>query len=756
VLATGNFTFALLSKNNVDHSWKVSIFRLSATLAFVPKKAARKAARGASPAVVSGLNDRQSEAVLHTKGALLILAGAGSGKTKALTHRIAHLIKNEGVPAGHILAVTFTNKAAGEMRERLKTILAGQGFAGELPFVGTFHAFGVRVLHREGVRLGYGQRFAIYDSDDQVATIKAVLAELHLDPKQFNPNLLLGLISRAKNELLGPEEMAKRADEFLEEVAAKVYARYQARLADSNAVDFDDLLVLPVRIFREFPQVLERYQDRFRYLHVDEYQDTNHAQYTLIKLLAGKRGNVAVVGDDWQAIYGWRGASLRNILEFERDFPDAHIVLLEQNYRSTQTILDAAGAVIAKNEDQKDKELWTENGTGDKVVIHQARDERDEAEYVIKRIQQLQRDGLPLSESVVLYRTNAQSRPIEEACLQADMPYRMVGGMKFYDRKEVKDVMAYLKFVANPKDIIAYERLLNTPTRGLGPKTRDRIAQHSQDQHGGDLLAAMLDAPAIEDVDAVRAAAVREVGLTLHKLRERHGNVADLIDTVVREFGFEKFLRDGSDEGESRFENVKELRTVAHGRDSLDDFLEQVALVSDLDSMDDGRPALTLMTTHAAKGLEFRHVYVVGMEEGVFPHSRSLVEPRELAEERRLCYVAMTRARERLTMVYTAQRELYGEVQYNTPSRFLDDVPSSLVQKTRGMGVDAVSIGSTDEQPFHDDVTENAFSKGERVRHPRFGTGKIVGTEDDMVEVVFDQGGTRTLSVSFAPLERLS
>jgi DNA helicase-2/ATP-dependent DNA helicase PcrA len=356
----------------VYHSWKVSILWLSGTLAFVPKKVAKKAAaagKDAAPAVVSGLNERQSEAVLHTKGALLILAGAGSGKTKALTHRIAHLIKNEGVPAGNVLAVTFTNKAAGEMRARLKGILAGQGFAGELPFVGTFHAFGVRVLHREGVRLGYGQRFAIYDGDDQIATIKAVLAELHLDPKQFNPNLLLGLISKAKNELLGPEEMAKRADEFLEEVAAKVYARYQARLHDSNAVDFDDLLVLPVRIFREFPQVLERYQDRFRYLHVDEYQDTNHAQYTLIKLLAGKRGNVAVVGDDWQAIYGWRGASLRNILEFERDFPDAHIVLLEQNYRSTQTILDAAGAVIAKNEDQKDKELWTENGTGDKVAV---------------------------------------------------------------------------------------------------------------------------------------------------------------------------------------------------------------------------------------------------------------------------------------------------------------------------------------------------------------------------------------------------
>ena len=713
-----------------------------------------------------GLNDKQLKAVQHTEGPLLILAGAGSGKTKALTHRIAHLITRKSVPATSILAVTFTNKAAGEMRERVKQLLTGS--SRDMPFIGTFHAFGVRMLRYDADKLGYAKNFAIYDDQDQIATIKNVLAELSLDPKQFNPRLILSLISRAKNEMQTPKQAAEAADEFLEEVVAKVYARYQELLKESNAVDFDDLLVLPVRLLKEHKDVLERYQKIYRYIHIDEYQDTNHTQYTLIKLLAGKTRNVAVVGDDWQAIYGWRGASLRNILEFEKDYPDAKIVLLEQNYRSTQKILDAAGAVIAKNEDQKKKKLWTENEAGDQITVHEARDERDEADYVLRSVQKMQRQGVSLNDMVVLYRTNAQSRPVEEACLQQGIPYRIVGGIRFYDRKEVKDVMAYLKFLTNPKDNVSFERIINTPTRGLGARTRDRVHTAAVTKHGSDLFAAMLDATNNTEIDAVRAAAVRELGLSLHKIREgiadrKIKRVSEVIDLILRQFGFEKYLRDGSDEGEMRYENVRELRTVAGNQESLDGFLEQVALVSDIDKLDDGQESLTLMTTHGAKGLEFSQVFVIGMEEGVFPHSRSLLEPKELAEERRLCYVAMTRAKERLTMVHTAFRHLYGEAQSNTHSRFLEDIPEEFCDRTVSEGLDHDSRpghldGSSSDiidEPFSDEVGENPFSAGEKVRHPSFGTGKVTGVEDDLVEITFDKGGSKTLSVNFAPLEKV-
>jgi DNA helicase-2/ATP-dependent DNA helicase PcrA len=729
-----------------------------------------------------GLNEKQRAAVEHTEGPLLILAGAGSGKTKALTHRIAHIIGKKNVAPTSILAVTFTNKAAGEMRERIKTLLRGS-FSKELPFIGTFHSLGVRILRQDIGQLGYQSRFAIYDEQDQVAAIKTTLAELRLDPKQFNPRMMLGLIGQAKNELLTPEQVKKRAKEFMEEIVAKVYASYQEKLHEANALDFDDLLMCTVRLFQEHPKVLERYQRQFRYIHIDEYQDTNHAQYMIVKLLAGKHRNLAVVGDDWQAIYGWRGANVRNILEFERDYPDAKVVLLEQNYRSTQRILDAAGAVIAKNEEKKEKKLWTENQAGDRITIHQAADERDEAEFVIRQVRKAQTQGVPLNDLVVLYRTNAQSRSMEEACLSANIPYRIVGGLKFYDRKEVKDVLAYLKFLDNPKDVIAFERLLNTPTRGLGPKTRDSIIAAAQKlgkntdkkkskpskgaskppEEKGNLLLAMLDATNNEEIDAVRATAVRELGLQLHGLREqlsedskkRIRRVAVLIDTVIRSFGFEKFLRDGSEEGESRYENIRELMTVAVDREVLSDFLEEVALVSDLDTMDNSKQALTLMTTHAAKGLEFEHVFLIGMEEGIFPHSRSLIDPRQLAEERRLCYVGMTRAKQKLNMVYADQRKLFGETQYNTRSRFLDDIPDNLLESTNS-GAVRMHVGAGGEEPWSDEYpTENPFKTGDRVRHPSFGAGQITSVDDDLVDVTFEKGGSRTLSVNFAPLEKV-
>jgi len=735
---------------------------------------------------LAGLNERQREAVLHTQGPLLILAGAGSGKTKALTHRIAHLITEKKVSPNNILAVTFTNKAAGEMKERLKQLLAGafvQSADGasvikaELPYVGTFHSLGVRILRRDGPKLGYQSHFAIYDSQDQISLIKTALAELKLDPKQFNPNMLLSLIGRAKNELQTPEQVARKAHEFIEEVVAKVYAIYQQKLIDADAVDFDDLLMLTVRLFTEHPKILEFYRRRFRYIHVDEYQDTNHAQYQLVKLLAGDVRNVAVVGDDWQAIYGWRGADVRNILEFERDYPDAKVVLLEQNYRSTQRILDTAAAIIAKNDGQKKKKLWTENQAGDLVRVHCAHDEEDEARFVVKEItQQLERakagknkssPDLTPNDIVVLYRTNAQSRPIEEACLSANMSYRIVGGVKFYDRKEVKDVLAYLKFLSNPKDIVAFERLINTPTRGIGPKTRDRVLQVAVSDFEGDLLKGCLDAPNNKDVDAVRSAAVRELGLALNKLRNKiipdeHGDrrlyrVRDIIESVIKQFGFEKYLRDGSEEGNARYENILELLTVAGERESLEDFLEQVALVSDVDSLNDDHQAITLMSVHAAKGLEFRQVFLVGMEEGIFPHSRSLLEPAQLAEERRLCYVAMTRARELLTMVHADTRQIYGESQLNTRSRFIEDLPRDLVE-FGGNGADGirVDVSVNDGEPWSDDFTENPFAKGDQVEHPSFGRGRVDGIDDDMVEITFDKGGSKTLSVNFAPLKKVS
>jgi DNA helicase-2/ATP-dependent DNA helicase PcrA len=732
-----------------------------------------------------GLNEKQRAAVEHTEGPLLILAGAGSGKTKALTHRIVHIIAKKKVAPTSILAVTFTNKAAGEMRERIKALLQG-AHARELPFIGTFHSLGVRILRQDIGQLGYQSRFAIYDEQDQVAAVKTVLAELHLDPKQFNPRMMLGLIGQAKNELLTPEQVKKRSKEFLEEIVAKVYTLYQEKLHEANALDFDDLLMCTVRLFQEHPKVLERYQRQFRYIHIDEYQDTNHAQYMIVKLLAGRHRNLAVVGDDWQAIYGWRGANVRNILEFERDYPDAKVVLLEQNYRSTQRILDAAGAVIAKNEEKKEKKLWTENQAGDRITIHQAADERDESEFVMRQVRKAQTHGLALNELVVLYRTNAQSRSVEEACLSANIPYRIVGGLKFYDRKEVKDVLAYLKFLDNPKDVIAFERLINTPTRGLGPKTRDSIiaaaqklgkkktevkkpktpkeAQSQAPKEKGNLLFAMLDATQNEEIDAARAVAVRELGLQLHSLQERLSEkserrirrVADLIDTVIRSFGFEKFLRDGSEEGESRFENIRELMTVAVDREVLSDFLEEVALVSDLDTMDESKQALTLMTTHAAKGLEFEQVFLIGMEEGIFPHSRSLIDPRQLAEERRLCYVGMTRAKQKLNMVYADQRKLFGETQYNTRSRFLDDIPGNLLESTNS-GAVRMHVGAGDgDEPWSDEYpTENPFKAGDRVRHPSFGAGQITSVDDDLVDVTFEKGGSRTLSVNFAPLEKV-
>ncbi len=733
-----------------------------------------------------GLNKEQEKAVKHFKGPLLIIAGAGSGKTKALTHRIAYLIRARKVASVKILAVTFTNKAAGEMRERLQVLL-GQAKS-ELPFVGTFHSLGVRILRKNIGLLGFSNNFGIYDAQDQLAVVKKCLKELNLDPKQFNPRMILGLISAAKNELQTPQDLEKKAQEFVEEITAKTYQLYQEKLKQAGACDFDDLLMLTVKLFKENPKVLVRYQSQFEFINVDEYQDTNHAQYILIKMLAASHKNLVVVGDDWQAIYGWRGANLRNILEFERDYPQASVILLEQNYRSTQNILDGAGQIIARNTDQKNKKLWTDKEAGDLIAVHEARDERDEATHVVSEIKQLIKGALTdqaikPGEIVVLYRTNAQSRSVEEACLQADLPYQIVGGVRFYDRKEVKDVLAYLKLLANSKDSVSFERIINVPTRGLGPKSARVISRAAQEKFNGDFIEALLAAGDLSDLSGARALRARELGLSLHKIKQdllskKIKRVARLIEKIIKEFNFETYLRDGSSEGQMRFENVQELRTVAGERESLEEFLEQVALVQDVDSFDESAPAITLMTAHAAKGLEFEHVYIIGMEEGIFPHSRALLSPAELAEERRLCYVAMTRAKERLTLLYAASRQLYGDTQLNSRSRFLDEIDESLLEQTGGKGSlayldksqvgrveqkqsggDRTRVGQIDEsdqgEPWEQDDFENPFNVGDQVRHPRFGAGKVIQVDDDLVDVAFKKGGQKTLSVNFAPLEKV-
>lgn len=637
--------------------------------------------------ILEGLNDKQIEAVTTTNGPVLVISGPGSGKTRALTHRIAHLITS-GIPASAILAVTFTNKAAAEIKQRVSTLLNIENsklkIPGTMPTLGTFHSVGLRILRRHAEKLGYGTNFTILDSGDQVALMRRILTELELDPKRHTPGGMLSKVQKLKTELIRYGDYSGTG--YTEKIVSRIYRAYQSRLESMNSVDFGDLIMLPVRLFREHPEVLTAYQNQWKYLLVDEYQDTSHDQYTLIGMLAAQHGNLFCIGDDAQSIYLFRQADIRNILNFQRDWPQGKIILLEQNYRSTKTILAAAQAVISNNKAQIPKDLWTHNVEGDRVVVTETINERHEAQHLIETIRKLQKQRYTLSDVAVLYRTHAQSRALEEQLVREGVPYRIVGGIRFYERREVKDLLAYARLLNNGADVVSLERIANVPTRGVGKATINRLAS--------------IDAPDRISAIGILAHEYPPTSRAHKALVELHAMLAglqrmaqekkpsELLKEVMKQTKYEDYLRapkSGDAENvEERIENVRELLTVAKKYDSagpagLGQLLEEVALLQDTDTLAIGDKAVTLMTMHAAKGLEFPVVFIAGMEEGLFPHSRTIYSPHELEEERRLCYVAVTRAKEKLFVSLAKWRTIYGSRHANIPSRFLDEIPARLL-----------------------------------------------------------------------------
>ena len=711
--------------------------------------------------LLQGLNPEQRRAVETTEGPLLIQAGAGSGKTKTLTHRIAYIIASGKATPYNILAVTFTNKAAREMRERVAQLLGehaeNRSF---MPYMGTFHGICVRLLRQDGEYVGIPRSFVIFDESDAQATIKRAMKQLAIDEKSFPARALKGLISSAKNEMLTPQAYASMASSPAQAAAAKVFPLYQRALKEASALDFDDLINQTVTMLEAQTEIREKWRDQFRYIMIDEYQDTNAAQYKLVKLLTNDRHNVAVVGDDWQSIYSWRGADFRNILNFEKDYKDCAVIKLEQNYRSTKRILDAAHTVITKNVQRSDKKLWTEAGDGLPVQIIQAASERAEAETIVRRVRIGIDGGMRrYRDYAVLYRTNAQSRAIEETFVHYGIPYRVVGGVRFYDRKEIKDVLAYLRLIYQPDDRVSFERIVNVPARGIGPKSLENFYGWRR-VNSLSLSEALVRARECGDMTPKARGALAELGDLLSAVRvlSEETPVAALIDSLLRRINYLTFLDDGTPQGEARQENVKELLSVAREYQDvgLEGFLEEVALISDVDSADFGSDAVTLMTLHAAKGLEFPVVFMVGMEESIFPHSRALYDQTEMEEERRLCYVGMTRAREELYLTYATGRLLYGGVQHNVPSRFLSEIDAGFQEGEASYGPmqplfgPAAPRAAAAEPRYVPEVNE-----GDGVRHQVFGTGTVVEKDGDMVTVYFKGKGTKKLNISFAPLEKL-
>ncbi|MHB1912741.1 MAG: UvrD-helicase domain-containing protein, partial [Acidimicrobiales bacterium] len=632
--------------------------------------------------LLGGLNTAQRDAVLHTGGPLLILAGAGSGKTRVLTHRIAHLVKEQGVNPFSILAITFTNKAAEEMRNRVTGLV---GAVGQQMWVSTFHSACVRILRREASRLGYKSSFTIYDQADAVRLTGYVIRDLNLDPKRFAPRAVHATISQAKNELIDFDTYRSQAKTIFERKIADVYTGYQQRLLSANAMDFDDLLVVTVNLFQAFPDVLAGYQQRFTHILVDEYQDTNRAQNELVLLLASRHRDLCVVGDGDQSIYAFRSADIRNILEFEGAFPDATVIVLEQNYRSTQTILDAANAVIANNQKRKPKSLWTEQVGGEPIIHYEAQDEHDEASWIAQEAGRLHdQEHYRYGDFAVFYRTNAQSRVLEEELVRRHIPYKVIGGTRFYDRLEVKDMLAYLRAIANPADEVSLKRIVNVPKRGVGDTSVGRVDAWARSHNVafGDALAHAEEA----GVSGRALTGIHQLAELLVRLRERREEGPGmLLREVIDSTGYVRELEaQRSVEAAGRVENVSELVTTAAEHDDLDEFLEAVSLVSDADDIDGDESTISLMTIHTAKGLEFPVVFIAGMEEGVFPHQRSIGEPDEMEEERRLCYVAITRARQRLHLSNAFCRVLWGGAQYNPPSRFLKEIPEALLNSMGG------------------------------------------------------------------------
>lgn len=742
--------------------------------------------------LIQGMNEQQKQAVETTEGPLLLMAGAGSGKTRVLTHRVAYLIEEKEVNPWNILAITFTNKAAKEMRERIQKLL---DHGAEDVWVSTFHSMCVRILRRDVEALGYTRNFTILDPSEQLSLIKRVLKELNLDPKKYDPRSLLGTISNAKNSLQSPEDYEKLTGNYYEEQVATCYTRYQKELVANQCMDFDDLIMNTIELFVKHPDVLAFYQRKFQYIHVDEYQDTNHAQYTLVKLLAARFKNLCVVGDADQSIYGWRGADMQNILDFEKDYPDAKVILLEQNYRSTQTILEAANQVIENNTNRRAKKLWTEQTSGEKIFYYRGESERDEGRFVVSEITKAVRERThTYQDFAVLYRTNAQSRIVEESLLKANIPYKMIGGQKFYARKEIRDILAYLSALANPSDSLSLERIINVPKRGVGPGSVEKLRDFAS-MHEWSLLEAVYNI----DLSGIGGKAGRELGNFGQMMLELSQmipflTVTDLTEEVLKRTHYlDELKAQKTIEAQARIENLEEFLSVTKEFDrqyarqeneetesKLSLFLNDLALVSDLDSYEEEVAQVTLMTLHAAKGLEFPVVFLVGMEENVFPLSRALQEESELEEERRLAYVGITRAERRLYLLNAFSRTLYGRTQYNKPSRFIEEIddtllevigrniasPKSSQRPTIVQNRPAQRTVSTYQQPTKSGVSskqqsgaqEERWQPGDHVAHKKWGRGTVVrvnGSGSDLeLDIAFPQQGVKRLLAAFAPITR--
>lgn len=722
-------------------------------------------------ALLADLNPSQREAVAATEGPVLVVAGAGSGKTRVLTYRIAHLVRDLGVSPYEILAITFTNKAAGEMKERVARLV---GPVAENMWVSTFHSACVRILRQEIHRLGYRSSFSIYDDADSTRLITMVIRDLDLDPKRFPPRQMKAAISKAKNELVDYETYASQDSGFYHDKVSDIFRLYQQRLVEASAVDFDDILTLTVEILQAFPEVLERWQNRFHYILVDEYQDTNQAQYMLVKMLAAQHGNVCVVGDSDQSIYAFRGADMRNIMGFEKDYPDTRVILLEQNYRSTQIILDAANAVIANNASRQPKRLWTDEAAGEHIVVFEAEDEHEEAAYIAEEIARLRDTGVGLNDVAVFYRTNAQSRVIEELFVRFGVMYQVVGGLKYYDRKEVKDALAYLRAIVNPDDQVAIKRIINTPKRAIGDTSVAHVDRFAESV-GVTFMGALRR---VGEIDALTSRAQSAIAEFVAVMDVLAGKAADgpegALEAALNDTGYFDMIRsERTIEAMGREENLKELLGAAaefeetgpasmgpeewnqlDGVGKLQMFLESISLVADLDSVENTE-VVTLMTLHNAKGLEYPAVFLTGLEDGVFPHMRSLGDPKELEEERRLCYVGLTRAEQRLYLTRAWTRNMWGQNNYNGPSRFLGEIPDHLTTTAKRVRRSATMESRTQTAT----VSDSDISIGDRVRHTHWGDGvvrEIVGAGDRAeAVVVFDANGSKRLLLAWAPLVKV-
>ncbi|MBA1434705.1 DNA helicase PcrA [Bombilactobacillus bombi] len=741
-------------------------------------------------AILKGLNAQQQRATTTTEGPLLILAGAGSGKTRVLTHRIAYLIEEKQVMPWHILAITFTNKAAREMQTRIIRLL-GENAHGT--WVSTFHSMCARILRKEAEAIGYNRAFSITGASEQLTLVKQILKRMNLDPKKDNPRAILGLISQAKNALQTPKDYAKTAQTPFEQTTAKVYQAYQQSLFESQSMDFDDLIMKTIELFEKNAAILQTYQEKFHYIHVDEYQDTNDAQYRLVALLAAKYQNLCVVGDGDQSIYGWRGANMDNIMNFEKDYPRAQTILLEQNYRSTKNILAAANAVIGHNNYRKPKKLWTDNDEGEKITYFRADNERSEALFVINQIQKrCQNEHLKYSDFAILYRTNAQSRIFEDSLLKADIPYQIIGGHKFYDRKEIRDVLAYLQLIANPQDSLSFVRIVNAPKRGIGVTSLEKLQDFAAQNHLSLLQAARQARQASLTSRAQRQFEGFAAMIDL-LIRHRGGQtITELMTATLEQSGYQADLeKQNTLESQTRLENIKELLTVTQQfdqsydaedeeADPLNDFLADLALVSSEDASEDNQEQVTLMTLHAAKGLEFPVVFLVGMEEGIFPLSRALNDPDELEEERRLAYVGITRAQTKLYLTNTFSRMLYGKSQANQPSRFIQEITVNLLDQPQTTRPATSTNRINNDYPFtprrfqrsshaphtsgaqvvgKTDAGKVAWQVGDQIEHKKWGPGTVVKVmgqgENAELDVAFEQEGIKRLLAEFAPIKKV-